>query len=76
MLQKSFGRIRWKSLVQPWQHTDWLLFRAACGLDSVWGVMIRSTELNQGWTDWYQHWIIGAIGFVIALVIARVRYDA
>jgi rod shape determining protein RodA len=37
--------------------------------------MIRSTELNQGWTDWYQHWIIGAIGFVMALVIARVRYD-
>ncbi|MBD2038849.1 rod shape-determining protein RodA [Leptolyngbya sp. FACHB-321] len=75
MLQKSFSRIRWKSLVQPWQHTDWLLFALPGGLTAFGGVMIRSTELNQGWTDWYQHWIIGAIGFVIALVIARVRYD-
>lgn len=37
--------------------------------------MIHSTELNQGWTDWYQHWIIGAIGFVMALAISRIRYD-
>ncbi|XHX76305.1 MAG: rod shape-determining protein RodA [Stenomitos frigidus ULC029] len=75
MLQKSFSRIRWKSLVQPWQHTDWLLFALTVGLTAFGGVMIRSTELNQGWTDWYQHWLIGAIGFVMALAIARVRYD-
>ncbi len=75
MLQKSFSRIRWKSLVQPWQHTDWLLFALPVGLTVFGGVMIRSTELNQGWTDWYQHWIVGAIGFVMALAIARVRYD-
>lgn len=75
MLQKSFSRIRWKSLVQPWQHTDWLLFALPVGLTAFGGVMIRSAELNQGWTDWYQHWIIGAIGFVMALAIARVRYD-
>ncbi|MBW4473307.1 MAG: rod shape-determining protein RodA [Stenomitos rutilans HA7619-LM2] len=75
MLQKSPRRIRWKSLVQPWQHTDWLLFLLPVGLTAFGGLMIRSTELNQGWTDWYQHWIIGAIGFVMALAIARVRYD-
>jgi len=75
MLQKSPRRIRWKSLVQPWQHTDWLLFVLPVGLTAFGGLVIRSTELNQGWTDWYQHWLIGAIGFVISLAIARVRYD-
>ncbi len=37
--------------------------------------MIRSVELNQGWTDWRQHWITGAVGLVMALAIARWRYD-
>ncbi len=75
MLQKSFGRVRWKSLVQPWQHTDWLLFVLPVGLTAFGGLMIRSTELNQGWTDWYQHWLVGLIGFVMSLAIARSRYE-
>jgi rod shape determining protein RodA len=37
--------------------------------------MIRSTELNQGLTDWWQHWLVGAIGLALALFIARYRYE-
>jgi rod shape determining protein RodA len=75
MLQRSFGRIRWKSLIAPWAETDWLLFVLPISLTIFGGLMIRSAELNQGWTDWWQHWIIGSIGTVMALMIARWRYD-
>jgi rod shape determining protein RodA len=75
MLQRSFGRIRWKSLIQPWQNLDLWLFVLPIGLTIFGGVMIRSVELNQGWTDWWQHWLIGGVGLVAAMAIARWRYD-
>lgn len=75
MLQKSINRIRWKSLIAVWQDLDWLLFILAIGLTILGGVMIRSAELNQGLTDWWQHWIFGSIGFGLAVLIARWRYD-
>lgn len=75
MLQKSLARIRWKSLIQPWQETDGWLFFLPIGLTFLGGVMIYSTELNQGWTDWWQHWFIGGIGLVLALIISRCRYE-
>lgn len=75
MLQRSFGRIRWKLLVQPWQNVDPWLFGLPIALTVLGGIMIRSVEFNQGWTDWSQHWITGGVGMVLALVIARWRYD-
>ena len=45
------------------------------GLTIFGGLVIRSTELNQGWTDWVQHWIMGGIGLVLAVLLARWRYD-
>ena len=75
LLQKSFGRIRWKSLVQAWLNVDIWLFVLPIGLTVFGGFMIRSTELNQGWTDWWQHWIVGGIGLVLALIISRWRYE-
>ena len=75
MLQKSLIRIRWKSLLQPWQEVDWFLFALPVGLTIFGGIMIRSVEMNQGWTDWWQHWIIGGVGLVLALAIARWRYE-
>ncbi len=75
LLQKSFGRIHWKSLTQPWQNVDWWLFILPIGLTILGGIMIRSVEMNQGWTDWRQHWITGGVGLIAALAIARWRYD-
>jgi rod shape determining protein RodA len=37
--------------------------------------MIRSTELQNGIIDWYSHWIVGGIGLVLALWLARTRYE-
>lgn len=75
MLQKSFWRIRWQSLIQPWQEMDWLLLALPVGLTILGGVTIRSVEMNMGLTDWWQHWLVGGIGLVLALGIARSRYE-
>ncbi len=75
MLQKSIIGIRWKSFVAPLQALDWQLLALSIGLTFLGGVMIRSAELNQGMTDWWWHWIIGSIGLVLALFIARSRYE-
>ncbi|MBW4650409.1 MAG: rod shape-determining protein RodA [Kastovskya adunca ATA6-11-RM4] len=76
MLQKSFTGIRWKSLFNPWQEVDWLLFAFVIGLSVFGGVMIRSTELNNALTDWWWHWLMSGIGLVLALWIARSRYES
>jgi rod shape determining protein RodA len=75
MLQRSFGRISWKSLIQPWQEVDWLLLFVVVGLTVLGGIAIRSTELHQGYTDWWNHWITGIVGLVVTLAIARWRYE-
>lgn len=72
---RSITQIRWKSLIAPWQQVDWLLFALSVGLTVFGGVMIRSAELNQGLTDWWQHWLVGGIGLGLALFIARCRYE-
>lgn len=72
---RSLTQIRWKSLIAPWQQVDWLLFALSLGLTIFGGLMIRSAELNQGLTDWWQHWLVGGIGCCLALFIARCRYE-
>lgn len=37
--------------------------------------MILSTELKQPVTDWWWHWLVAGIGVVIALFLARCRYE-
>ena len=75
MFQKSVTCFRWKSRIAVWQQVDWLLLAVVVGLTIFGGVMIRSAELNQGLTDWWQHWLIGAIGLAIALFLSRSRYE-
>lgn len=77
MLQRSINQSqsRWKFLWQPWQDIDWLLLIAVVGITIFGGIVIRSTELSEQLTDWRQHWIIGGIGLVTAMTLARWRYD-
>ena len=62
-------------MLQPWEQVDWLLLILTVGLALFGGVMIRSVELNQGQTDWWQHWGTTGVGLVLALFIARCRYE-
>jgi len=75
MLQKTLAKNRWNSLIQPWKELDWLLLIAYLGMTIFGGIMIWSAESNQGLTEWWQHWITGGIGLILALTIARTRYE-
>jgi rod shape determining protein RodA len=54
---------------------DWLLFLAPVGLTILGGLMIGSVEMNARMTDWWRHWLTGGVGVILALLIARWRYD-
>jgi rod shape determining protein RodA len=75
LLKRSVPKIRWKSWVKPWQQIDWLLFFLAVAVSMFGGLMILSTELKQPVTDWWWHWLVAGIGSVIALFLARIRYE-
>ncbi|MBW4674594.1 MAG: rod shape-determining protein RodA [Desmonostoc geniculatum HA4340-LM1] len=75
LLKRSLPKIRWKSWVKPWQYVDWLLFCLSVAVSIFGGVMILSTELNQPVTDWWWHWLVAGIGVLIALFLARIRYE-
>ncbi|MBD1832373.1 rod shape-determining protein RodA [Cyanobacteria bacterium FACHB-472] len=75
MLHKSLTGFRWRSMLAPWQEVDWLLLFLTVGLTVLGGVMIRSAELNLPLTDWWWHWLMGAIGVVVTMFIARWRYE-
>ncbi|MEH1837864.1 MAG: rod shape-determining protein RodA [Nostoc sp.] len=75
LLKRSLPKIRWKSWVKPWQNVDWLLFCLPIAVSIFGGVMILSTELKQPVTDWWWHWMVAGIGVLIALFLARIRYE-
>ena len=75
LLKRSLPKIRWKYWVKPWQQVDWLLFCLPVGVSIFGGIMILSTELKQPVTDWWWHWLVAGIGVLIALFLARCRYE-
>ncbi len=75
MFQRMRLRSRRRSLFYAWAEVDWLLWAACAGLTLFAGVMIRSVELNQGLTDWWQHWLTGGIGLLLSIIFARCRYE-
>lgn len=54
---------------------DILLWGIPIALTLLAGILIASTQRQQATTDWYQHWITGAVGLVIALLLARVPLE-
>jgi rod shape determining protein RodA len=75
MLYQTKQKAQWQYLLGGWKNLDWFLLFLVVGLTVFAGVMIRSTELNQGLTDWRQHWLIGSIGLGLVFLLSRLRYE-
>ncbi|MEA5419514.1 rod shape-determining protein RodA [Spirulina sp. CCNP1310] len=76
MLQRTYKEINeWRNWWSGWQNMDFSLLLLVMGLTLFGGLIIHTTELRQGIIDWWQHWVIGAVGLVLALIIARCRYE-
>lgn len=76
--QKTFSRLRhnWQLWLADLPQVDWWLFYLVVGLTALGGLMIRSTELYEKAADGWQHWLFGLIGMVLALFLARWRYES
>jgi rod shape determining protein RodA len=77
MLYKSFlNRVRWKSVGQPWQGVDWILLGLVMGMTVIGGIAIHSAATQPELRNyWWQHLMMGGIGVLLILVIARWRYE-
>jgi rod shape determining protein RodA len=75
MLQKSLPYLRWKSLLASWQQLDYTLIGLTIALTGLGCLMIRSTQLHLGLTNWWQHGIIGGFGVVLVFWLSRLPYD-
>lgn len=76
MLQRLHRQLNWKTITQPWQDVDWVLLLIPIALTVLGGLMIRSTELQTGSTNWIQHWITGGVGVALMMMLATFRYEA
>ena len=78
MLARGFQFGRWRqkfSFLEAWRGTDpWVLWIPIV-LTVLGGLLIRSTQANQSFATWWQHWVTGLIGIGLALMLARWRYD-
>jgi len=59
----------------PLAAIDWILWGVPLGLTFVAGILIASTQRQADYADWYQHWIIAAVGLVLALQVARLPLE-
>lgn len=75
MSSLSFKKFSWQNLIAPWQQVDWFLLLLVVGVATWGGLMIYSTQINETTEDWLQHWIMGGIGLLTALFLARWRYE-
>ena len=75
MFQKSLPRLDWKLWFADIPQFDWVLFYLVVGLTAFSGLMIRSIELHETSVDWWQQWLFGIFGTVLALLLARWRYE-
>lgn len=66
---------RWQFVIQAWRDLDWSLMGLTGALTLIGGLTIRSTQVNVGLIEWWQHLLAGGVGLVLALAIARWGYE-
>ncbi len=67
--------LNWETIRREWRDADLVLIILPVILTILGGLTIYSVEYNAGWTDWWQHWLVGSIGLLLAFAIARWPYD-
>ncbi|MBD2257957.1 rod shape-determining protein RodA [Pseudanabaena sp. FACHB-2040] len=74
-VSSTFQR-RWRFLLQGWQGVDWLLMGLPVALVAFATLVISSIQRNMGTPElsWNHGWL-GVLGILVALWIARLRYE-
>jgi rod shape determining protein RodA len=58
-----------------WPQIDWSLLILVMGLSLFGGLMIYTTQIFEQGNDWQQQLIMTAIGSILAMLIAKSRYE-
>lgn len=56
----------------PWRGVDWLLLGAVWATTAIGAVFIHSSQLHLEENDSLQHLLVGVIGTILALILARI----
>jgi rod shape determining protein RodA len=72
----KFRPLSWESWQREWRDLDPSLLLFSAGLTALGGLAIRSTVLDTGLKEyWIQHLVTGAIGLLLALLLAKFPYE-
>ena len=76
MANVAWKNFSWRNLINPWLNVDWFLLLLVVGLTSWGALTIHSTQLHdENLNNWVQHTVMGGIGTLIVLFLARWRYE-
>ncbi|WP_399217574.1 rod shape-determining protein RodA [Synechococcus sp. ATX 2A4] len=59
----------------PLQEIDLVLWGIPLAMTFLAGILIASTQRQAEFADWYQHWITGGVGLVLAALLARLPLE-
>lgn len=59
----------------PFQEVDLVLWGIPLAMTFLAGILIASTQRQAEYADWYQHWITGGVGLVLAALLSRVPLE-
>ncbi|MCP9829626.1 rod shape-determining protein RodA [Synechococcus sp. L2F] len=59
----------------PFQEIDLVLWGIPLAMTFLAGILIASTQRQAEFADWYQHWITGGVGLVLAALLSRVPLE-
>jgi rod shape determining protein RodA len=58
-----------------WRQIDWVLWGVPVALSLLAGVLIASTQRQDGETSWWQHWLTALVSLGLALALARMPIE-
>ena len=58
-----------------WNNIDYLLWLIPIFLVFISGLLIASTQRQANYADWYNHWITGGIGMLIAFALSLIPLE-
>ncbi len=76
MLQKSLPILKWKSILRNWQQIDWILLVLVVAITTFGGFTIASCEIDESTNYAIGHWIVGILGLILAMTLAKWRYQS
>ncbi|MFM7889035.1 MAG: rod shape-determining protein RodA [Pseudanabaena sp.] len=75
MIVKGLELPNWENMKREWRDADPMLLLFPILLTVLGGIAIYSSDYSAKRTEWWQHWVTGAVGLTAMFSIARFHYD-